>query len=227
MNWENELRKQEVDEVINNLKEKIACAPAGTLTCQKMGDGFQYYRVTYENGKRKREYIREKDRHLAVELARKRVYKALLADYERERRALNAFLKNYGDAPGRTEAVLKQSEGLRKLILEECQEWGVANRPTSHIYPGSLKHEAPNGERVRSKGEADIYWDLYDELLPVVYEKVLYLGNELVRPDFVIKHPITGEEIIWEHFPLSRRRIQQEIQYYFGDWIKVNGHRKK
>lgn len=259
-------RKQILERYIKILERELTKAPEGSLSCQKSSNGFSYYQVIGTGKSRKRKYIPRAQRKLAIELARKRLNQALLEDCQRELDGLNAFEAKSGEKPGKTETMLSQSEGVRVLISEYCQQWVKKNEPQTHYHPEGLKNEAPEGKKARSKGEADIWWDLYDELLPVVYEKQLWFDDNPVLPDFLIKHPITGEEIIWEHFgmmdkpdyarrayekislyiqygyfpgwnlivtfedkdhPLSRRRIQQEIQYYFGDWIKVNGHRKK
>lgn len=259
-------RKQQLERYIKILEREIGIAPEGSLSCQKSSNGFRYYQITGTGKSRKRKYIPLTQRKLAIELARKRLNEALLEDCQRELEALTRFEEKYGEKPGKSEILLEKSEGVRNLILEYCRQWEVKNEPKTHYHPEGLKNEAPEGHKTRSKGEADIWWDLYDELLPVIYEKQLWFDDTPVLPDFIIKHPITGEEIIWEHFgmmdnpdyarrayqkislyiqygyfpgwnlivtfedkdhPLSRRRIQAEIQYYFGDWINANGHRKK
>lgn len=259
-------RKQLLERYIKILEQELVKAPEGSLSCTRDGNRLKFYHVTWKNKKRKRKYISKSNHQLAIDLAQKRLCQALLADCLRELDALELLLKKYGDKPQKADELVEQSEGIRVLISEYCQQWEEKNDLPNHYYPEGLKNEAPGGHKTRSKGEADIWWDLYDGLLPVVYEKQLWFDDNPVKPDFIIKHPITGEEIIWEHFgmmgkpdyarrayqkislyiqygyfpgwnlivtfedkdhPLSRRRIQAEIQYYFGDWIKANGHRKK
>lgn len=250
-------RKARMETCIKLLEKELADLPNGALVCSKVGDGYKYYH-SYGQGKaRRRAYIPRSRRGLAVDLARKRVYQALLDDCRRELRALNAYLKEYGPEPAQSEKV-SASEGVRELLSEYYSEWQEVNRSDGTYMPEGLKNEGPDGEKVRSKGEADIFWDLRAEKLPCVYEKKLWLGDRMVRPDFVIKHPVTGQEIVWEHFgamdkpdyrrrafrklwdyvehgylpgwnliitfeneahPLSRRQIQAQIQYFFGDWL--------
>ena len=38
--------------------------------------------------------------------------------------------------------------------------------------------------------------------IPYRYEAKLILGNTIIYPDFIIRHPKTGETYYWEHFGL-------------------------
>ncbi len=59
---------------------------------------------------------------------------------------------------------------------------------------------------VRSKSEALIHMYLFKNRIPFRYECELHLGNQIVYPDFTIRHPKTGKLYYWEHFGLMDDR---------------------
>ena len=53
---------------------------------------------------------------------------------------------------------------------------------------------------LRSKSEAIIDMILYKNGIPFRYEEKIVLGDVILYPDFVIRHPKTGDFYYWEHF---------------------------
>ena len=53
------------------------------------------------------------------------------------------------------------------------------------------------GKMLRSKSEAIIDRLLYQNKIPFHYEEKLVLGGITIYPDFVIRHPVTGEYYYW------------------------------
>ena len=63
-------------------------------------------------------------------------------------------------------------------------------------------YTSEDGVTFRTKSEYMISIVLKRLNIPYRYEAAIHLGNQTKYPDFTIKHPRTGELIIWEHFGL-------------------------
>lgn len=66
--------------------------------------------------------------------------------------------------------------------------------------------------------------NLYIEKIAYRYECELKLGNVILYPDFTILHPMTGEEIYWEHFGMMdtqeyRKNAADKINLYVKNGI--------
>jgi len=63
-----------------------------------------------------------------------------------------------------------------------------------------LIYQTEGGILVRSKSEYMIATELERYKIPFLYEAKLSVGTQKWLPDFTIKSPFTGKNIIWEHF---------------------------
>ena len=70
----------------------------------------------------------------------------------------------------------------------------------SNKYEEDLIIKGTQGKMLRSKSEAIIDMMLYKNKIPFRYEEKLVLDEITLYPDFVIRHPATGESYYWEHF---------------------------
>lgn len=107
---------------------------------------------------------------------------------------------------GKTEQLLYHPE-YRKLLEkyfmplnEELKNWQNSEYEICNKHEESLKIKGTQGKRLRSKSEAIIDMLLYKNRIPFRYEEKLVLGGITIYPDFVIRHPVTGEYYYWEHF---------------------------
>lgn len=105
------------------------------------------------------------------------------------------------------EHLLTEASEYRELLLphfrpvsEELQLWMTSNYNRNPRYPEQLIYETSTGVFVRSKSEALITMILQANKIPFRYECELQLGENIVYPDFTIRHPKTGKTYYWEHF---------------------------
>ena len=56
------------------------------------------------------------------------------------------------------------------------------------------------GKRVRSKSEQKIANQLEFNQIPFKYDVAVRINSQIKYADFLIMHPFTGHQIIWEHF---------------------------
>lgn len=65
---------------------------------------------------------------------------------------------------------------------------------------------------------------LYQKKIPFRYEEKLVLDGITIYPDFVIRHPVTGEYFYWEHFGMMddeeyRNHACEKIKLYCKNGI--------
>lgn len=84
----------------------------------------------------------------------------------------------------------------------ELLEWSQSNFEQNPKYPEQLIHKTISGNMVRSKSEVLIDMMLHMNRIPFRYECALHLDNNIIYPDFTIRHPHTGNLFYWEHFGL-------------------------
>ena len=80
-----------------------------------------------------------------------------------------------------------------------------------------------NKVHVRSKSE-QITGSLLEKYgIPYRYENKLTLGSKNKYPDFFIKNPFTGKEIIWEHFggaPINQQEYEESMLKKINLYLK-------
>ena len=196
-------KKQELEKRINSLEKRLKTLPDGKLICAGNGGYCKWYR---SDGKTN-SYIPKKNRQLAEQLAVKKYLILLEEDLQQERKAIDSILKFQKSDFGQAEQLLTEPSEYQKLlspffkpISEELLDWQNSPFTQSKEYPEQLTIKACSGNLVRSKSEALIDMFLFKNKIPFRYECELYLGNQIVYPDFTIRHPKTGKVYYWEHF---------------------------
>lgn len=112
------------------------------------------------------------------------------------------------------------SEKLAYTDLErELRIWEDAPYEQCPYHPENKKVEGAKGIMMRSKGEGDISYDLLNDREPFHYEQLWSFPEGKFYPDFTIRHPKTGEFILWEHFgmmdkPEYVQRTVRKLQVY-------------
>ncbi len=192
---------------LDKVKLLIGKFPEGKLICARNGKNFKWY--IKNNGKTL--YLPKKEKELAGLLAEKRYYESRIEDMERELRASKAYVRQieeerkapeYSDTdillsnPGYEELLSKQFLPMKKKL----QEWMSVDYTRNNYHQEGLIIKGTNGRMLRSKSEAIIDRSLFIAGIPFRYEEKLVLGDKTLYPDFVIRHPVTGEFYYWEHF---------------------------
>ena len=141
-----------------------------------------------------------------VENAWKEYYDYKKQELQSELEACNAYLLKMMSMEGKTEMLLEHP-GYGQLlekhfvpINEELLRWQNAPYEKSNKYEEDLIIKGTQGKMLRSKSEAIIDMMLYKNKIPFRYEEKLVLDEITLYPDFVIRHPVTGESYYWEHF---------------------------
>ncbi len=193
---------------ISETRSKLRTLPKGSLQYHKNGKYLKLFQRLPDgsiNGKRI--YLGKDKRRLAGRLALKKYLETKLKDLLRENSAISNYFAVF-DGVYESRKLFDHSEALRSLLpseflplSSELARWAGEPFPSSAAFPENLLVRAPHG-MVRSKSEAIISWELFENKIPYRYECDLSTPFGILHPNFTIRHPKTGELYIWEHFGL-------------------------
>ena len=198
MRWEKEQLRKELDKIYS-MENRF---PKGELRCSKNNSRYKWY-VKNQAGTI---YLSKNEREMAEKLAVKKYYMYKKQELENALDACNAYLKKMQSIEGKAEQLMYHPEYRRLLekqfkpVNEELKEWQNAPYVRCNKHEESLIIKGTQGKMLRSKSEAIIDMLLYKNKIPFRYEEKLVLGTITIYPDFVIRHPVTGEYYYWEHF---------------------------
>ena len=218
-----------LETIVENVKNRLIEAPAGTLRMSKSHHQIQYYRCTKE--KKSGIYINKNNIEIAQKLAQKTYDEKVLRLAEKRLAQIYKITKDYKD--NEIEEIYYKERAPRQTLIEpveptweqKTEEW------KSREYQGKgFRDDTPTilterGERVRSKSEKILADCFYRNGIEYKYECPLYLnGVGTIYPDFTFLSPITGEEIYWEHNgkvddPAYARNMVKKIQAYENNGI--------
>lgn len=198
-------RKQELEEAIKKIEDKLASMPKETIVCYKRKRGDKqnnlFYKQYKRNGYIQRQYLAKKDIAEAKKLAKKHYYTEKLTDMQNELKCINYYISNrINNDPS---ALLAIDSPFRNLLIGDTHllnNWEYAPYNKSTDYPEDLIVPAPKGEMMRSKSEATIAQVLYSHGIPYRYEEIHEIYGTDMATDFTIMNPKTGAIILWEHF---------------------------
>lgn len=222
--YENELQKraQELEKLVSVIGKELPKLPEGKLRIVKKNNTLQYFHIQDAKdtcGK----YLKVEERKFADALARKSYLEKLLAETQRELRAIEKYLK--GVKGTRPEDVFEEMTEYRKqmvkpLILSDkayAAEWEKESYRKNPYKPEECVHDTKKGEKVRSKTEARIADMYYDMGISYRYEAELKLKNGKVKyPDFSLLKRSSRELIYHEHLG-----IIEDEQYRRSNIIKL------
>lgn len=222
-------RRNELDEKISAIQQKLLNYPDGKLICTQNGKYIKWY---HSDG-HIQTYIPKKKREYAEQLAEKKYWTLRLEELVREQRAVESYLKYYSNSPvvEASEQFLTSSPVSEDLLTtipfndsHSIHEWQTSPYKQSEKYPEQLIHKTAGGLYVRSKSESLIAFFLHMNNIPFRYECELQLGEITVYPDFTIMDPRTERIYYWEHFgmiddPSYARSAIAKIQSYIANRI--------
>ncbi len=200
----NTIKKQydRLSREIARSEKMISKLPKGNIIAEQRGNKFRYYL----NTKEKRRCLTRDDDILKEQLALKNLLRVQIEDMLSEKIAIEYYLRHHKQE--KTPGYLLSHPGIAALLQSYLEGLDTdfkiwASSGGGHdMYPENKIFKAENGEYVRSKSELIIVSQLIRYELSFRYESALMLGSVCVHPDFTIKHPVTGETIIWEHLGL-------------------------
>ncbi|MBO4886891.1 MAG: hypothetical protein J5589_01080 [Firmicutes bacterium] len=214
---------KEAERVESRLKK----APPGTLITFNDHGHVKYYQEIKIRGKRKRKYLSKKEKELIQKLATKKYYQKYLLDIQDELKAINgfeqAFFMNHMQGKymeqSRVDSVLEKT-GIREALgREDLVEWMNAPYEKLADFPDGLVHMMDEGITVRSKSEELIIHVLNNHQIPFRYDCAIEVAGVKLHPDFILRHPVSGRVIIWEHLgmmdePSYRETARWKIELY-------------
>lgn len=221
----------ENEKKIRKIKKQLKHFPEGHLLCLKN----QQYIKWYHSKPGGRIYIPKSKKSLAEKLSLKEYLLSSLADLENEQKAITNFLSTISNHHSRLD-IFKKNQDLVSLLpnsytplSEELAAWAEEEYEKNDSHPEGLKFKSFSGKMVRSKSELIIEQALFIHKIPYRYEMALMIGDVILHPDFVIRHPVTGEFFIWEHFGMMdntsySQNTFQKLQMYnmAGYMLNVN-----
>lgn len=222
MSMESTLKKQidRLKKELNNIKAKMNEAPPGDLIIYRSKNYIRWYEMKKDTaGKKKRVEIPKTNRSYAEQLAVKAYYKARMENINYKLALYNNIAALISNEDNQVEELLKDPEFASlirpyyKSDREKFQEWAESEYQRSTKHPENQTVNSPHG-RLRSKSEYIIFQELDKYGLSARYECQLIVGGVEIYPDFIVRHPVTGELFIWEHLGLI------ENQNYRDDFKK-------
>ena len=187
-------------------QKQVAQGPEGFLSCNKNGKKTKWFLLSSLSGKHTRKLLPKSERTLAAKLAKKTFCYIRLQETTEQIENLRRFIKE-AQKCSVTNSMSKQLPRLallsgaeEKTLPDELLAWKNEPFPSSPPHPENRTIRSSAGLMVRSKAEDMIATELTRCGIPFHYEETLYVGTQIYHPDFRIKHPITGDFIIWEHF---------------------------
>lgn len=212
----NKLNKimKRIEEEIRECKSYLAIAPAGKLYVAKNGKYNNWY--VKKNGEIK--YLSKEERNIAEKLAYKNYYEHILKEKEKEKMIINKFVIDMSKLLNKEDFFSKYA-GIAELMNSEYEgedEFFSKYKYDEKYRPEGRKVNTTLGFATRSKTERTIANRLRIKNIKYVYEPKLIINNYYYHPDFVIKHPISEEIIIWEHLG----RIDNK-EYFEKQWERI------
>ncbi len=197
-------RKEELQELKEELSEKVAILPEGKIRVERYRDSYRCFRLF--EGDRKGTYIKKDDEKMAYELATREYYQRMLDAAEKEMRVVEKTLRNYPKTL--PEDVYEELHPNRQELVnsywqtdeEYVKTWKSQSFRANSYHREDCIYRTIQGERVRTKSELFIANALYRCGIPYFYEKPLQLNQDLVvHPDFTVLNVKTRKEYYWEH----------------------------
>lgn len=219
--------KNKIIKQIKSLQTQLKQLPEGKIICSQSGKHTKWY---ISDGKNKT-YLPKKERLLAEKLALKKYLSLQLANLQQELTALDFYLRHYDPNTFQKEITFLNTPGYKELLpdlftplSEELSEWMDAPYEKCPKYQDKLVYKTLSGNFVRSKSEAIIEMLLRKHKIPFRYECELVLGDMILYPDFIIRHPKTGEIFYWEHMgmmddPNYCKNALSKLQIYVSNGI--------
>lgn len=194
---------------IQYLQKKPKIRTAGHLvkTSAKGKPQWRYVLTAEESksGKREISYIKKSEQSLLHQLALKLFIECSLRVKKGQLKALKTLVHRLQGSDRYSRRVISDPDlrdllGLNPPLQEQLQNWAKQDYPKNTKHPETLKIPAHGGITVRSKSEAVIVSELQKLHIPFRYECGIPFRETIIYPDFTIRHPVTGQLFLWEHF---------------------------
>ena len=199
------IQQKAIKHLIDIKQHDIDNSPSGSLRIIKNRNQFQYYlRKTKQDTEGT--YIPRRDHDVVVRLAQKDYDTKLLAELEKQLKAMERFLKDFN--PDAAQQVYEKLTEPRKALIDKgflTDEEFVSQWLDEPYRKLSFKNDEPEyytakGERVRSKSEILIADALNRNGVPYKYECPFCInGVPVAAPDFKCLNLRQRQDYYWEH----------------------------
>lgn len=206
----------EIQKRMNHIEAEIAQIdsrekewPLGELICAKNDKHYKWY--LHHEGRSV--YLPKSEEPLARKLAFKKFCYLQKQELQAELEACQNYLRQADRRKNRAQKLLVHTEYERLMSEQlaeinraqsgcadnELEKWVGLEYEKNKSHPEHLIVKGTQGKFVRSKSEAIIDKALFIHGIPFHYEEKLILGENIIYPDFTIRHQKTGQFYYWEH----------------------------
>ena len=210
---------------VQQLGKELAGAIRGSLVRKKVGQYTYYDLQVWEEGKRKRSYVRKNEvERIARQIEQRRYQEEQLRGQksylEQLRKCLRHFRVKAEEVMESYEA--ERRESVRREREKEVEQEAARQKP----YGEGCRYRTLEGEYVRWKSEQVIANLLYALGVPYSYEPVVRLGRREVRGDFWVKSKVNPRrEYYWEHYGMMDEEEYRERAAEKQRLYRANGYR--
>ena len=214
---------------IEYLEKRQKVLPHASLKYLVRGNSVSFYKRTL--GKNSKLYfLPHKNKNEIINVSNATYIKKVLPKLKQNLHAAEKFL-SYHSGLEESDMVSNMPDFINRLNANiflyrpgYITEWQSQPYIRNPYKPEGLIHDTARGEKVRSKSEVIIADELFEHTLPYKPEHPLQLkkSGRTIYPDFLILHPETLKEIIWEHFgmmdnPDYAREAYKKINAYANE----------
>lgn len=195
-------KKEQIIKELDKIYQLEKKFPKGELQCQKNNNHYRWFVKNNEGTS----YLSKSEKSLAESLAIKKYYDYKKRELENNIVACDTYLRKMSSVEDKAEQLLSHPEYGRLLdkyftpMNEELRKWQNESYERCRKHEETLIIKGTQGKMLRSKSEAIIDLMLHKNRIPFHYEEKLVLNEMAIYPDFIIRHPVTGEYYYWEHF---------------------------
>lgn len=195
-------KKEQISKELEQIGQLEKKFPKGEILCSKNNDRYKWFMKKQDGIS----YLPKSERELAEALAIKKYYGLKKRELTDSLLACDAYLRKMQSMEGKADQLLYHPEYRRLLekhfmpMNEELLKWQSAPYERCKKHEETLIVKGTQGRMLRSKSEAIIDMMLYKNRIPFRYEDKLVMQGITLYPDFVIRHPVSGEYYYWEHF---------------------------
>lgn len=215
---------QQLVQLIGKLDRAIQKAPEGNLTVRKNHQIVKwYYRTPARTGTESWHYIRKSEEVFARALAQRGYREAQLKDLLNEELILRRLLSLRDRHPTNHLEKYLGRTGIKELLMRE-DLWQWMNEPYEklEVHEETKTHLYSEERSVRSKSEEMITASLEKNGIPYRYEAKTEVDSYTFYPDFTLRHPLTGDFRIWEHFGMMNdERYRSEAGWKIQQYIQA------
>ena len=194
--------KEELDQLEQEkerLNRNLSKAPEGDLILRKDRKYNKWYQRIHRGKEDQWIYLKRSEQPMIKKLALKKYYQSRLKDVDFQLALGRRLEKEFVNQPDAAYQWISKPEISQILGREDLQQWAKAPYVRKEKYQSGQIHEYSRDVAFRSKSEEMIALALDKYQIPYHYEEGIEVAGEILYPDFVIRHPVTGRVYIWEH----------------------------